>query len=154
MLREYVIHELPALLFGIEYKGDTYKFMLHPVLKTTNYNGDIQRTAMTNLLNYMRNVNLQNTCATDLICHIFDIEILSSSIRIDDESSIKSTSNSEISNSNSSDECEPSAIANDNTATILLLILNFQVNTFFFSISETFRSVCLLILLAQYNYYF
>ncbi|CAF0992390.1 unnamed protein product [Adineta ricciae] len=85
-LREYVMHELPALLDGIEYGGNTYKFMLHPVLKTNSYNGYDQREAMVNLLNYMREYYLPSTENPTLICHIFDIEFSNALIATNDES--------------------------------------------------------------------
>jgi hypothetical protein len=61
LLREYVINELPALLNGIEYEGNTYIFMLHPTLNTGNRDGNDQREVMTNLLDHMREQYLSNT---------------------------------------------------------------------------------------------
>ncbi|CAF1238566.1 unnamed protein product [Adineta ricciae] len=97
MLREYVIAELPALLNGIEYSGDTYRFMLHPVLKTDNSNGNDQREAMVALLDHMRKDYFTHATITMSMCRIFDVEIPRSSIVDNDEELSDSSQSSSVS---------------------------------------------------------
>lgn len=78
-LRQYVIHELPALLNGIDYEENSFTFMLHPILSNGNCNGDNQRQAMVNLLNHMRANFLANSTDKAQMCNIFDIAIPCSS---------------------------------------------------------------------------
>jgi hypothetical protein len=112
-LREYVINELPALLQGIEYEGNTYLFMLHPTLNTGNSDGNDQRQVMTDLLDHMRQQYLSNTTS---MCHIFDVEVPIALIDINGSlthSSRTSSSVSDISNNSSQSTDELSSSESD-----------------------------------------
>lgn len=127
-MREYVINELPALLYGVEYKGRTYTFMIHPTLKTSSYTGDDQRTAMVALLSYMREHHVSNTVSAKAMCHIFDVEIPYSLLVNNDESStestVSSTSHSDTNSINTTVSEEP---VENNNSTILWIVLFLQV---------------------------
>ena len=97
ILREYVIAELPALLNGIEYHGDAYRFMLHPVLKTDNCSGNDQRGAMIALLDHMRKDYFSHATITMPMCYIFDVEIPRSLIVDNDEELTDSSQSSSVS---------------------------------------------------------
>jgi hypothetical protein len=131
LLREYVLHELPALLNGVDYGEHTYKFMLHPVLKSNNSNETNQREAMAALLNHMREHYLPENIDATSTCHIFDVEIPCSLIMSSDESltgsSRSSFSSSDISITNLK-TLEESSESDDNISGYLWLILILQVN--------------------------
>jgi len=128
LLREYVIHELPALLYGIDYNGNTYRLVYHPTLKTNTCDGNDQREAMVNLLNHMREHYLPST-----MCHIFDVEFPRSLIVIN-EDLLKDSSES----SPTSQTVEtPSQDVYENSG-YLWLILLLQVNCSFSYIHANF----------------
>jgi hypothetical protein len=128
LLREYVIHELPALLYGIDYNGNTYRLVYHPTLKTNTCDGNDQREAMVNLLNHMREHYLPST-----MCRIFDVEFPRSLIVIN-EDLLKDSSES----SPTSQTVEtPSQDVYENSG-YLWLILLLQVNCVFSYIHANF----------------
>jgi hypothetical protein len=137
LLREYVIHELPSLLNGIDYKGNTYRLLYHPTLKTNTCDGNDQREAMANLLNYMREHYL-----TSAMCHIIDVEFPRSLIVIKDDllkdsSESSSASQSDLNSSRSQTAETPFQDVYENSG-YLWLILILQVNCSFSYIHANF----------------
>ena len=123
-----MINELPALLTGVKYGENMYTCMLHPILRTENFNGERQRESMALLLNHMRQHYLPNLTS---MCHIFDVEIPSSSIRYSDESladsSLSSFSHYDTNGHESESSEELSQSISDNS-NFLWSILFLEVN--------------------------
>lgn len=76
-LREYVLHELPALARGITYDGHHCPVIVHPVLTANNEKNADQQGVLRRLLHYLRNSSeLRNDLSmieAGLMCEVYDI---------------------------------------------------------------------------------
>lgn len=131
-LRKYVISELPALLHGIDYADCTCTLILHPILNTGNDSGSIQRKAMSDLIEHMRQQYNSEDALSCSMCHIFDIDVPLLLLTVD--SSLSSLSElsqpcsiSSAINDRGQQSIEQLLQPHDNITGFFWLILAFQV---------------------------
>lgn len=79
ILQEYVLYELPALLRGLDYDGQRYSVIIHPILTYSSQANSHQRNGLIHLLEYVRNsAVLREKMGVDQpsdICTIYDIDM-------------------------------------------------------------------------------
>ena len=82
ILRQYVLHEIPALIRGVTYNRQHYPVIVHPVLSSAKSmaSNNQQRNSMFSLLQYIRDSKELATLFTSQkgetkMCEVYDIEI-------------------------------------------------------------------------------